>query len=124
RFRYSPRLLETPTAAMATVDNPSTTPPSNLDAVNGSPNGAESGADNGSMVSPKKRGGPEGLWLKCPGCSASVYRKEVERRANVCPKCEYHFYVSARERIAQVLDEATFEPMDEHLRPTDPLEFC
>lgn len=75
-------------------------------------------------ATPKKRGVPEGLWLKCPGCGASVYRKEVERRQNVCPKCDYHFYVSARDRIAQVLDEGTFEPMDEHLQPVDPLEFA
>jgi acetyl-CoA carboxylase carboxyl transferase subunit beta len=72
---------------------------------------------------PKKRGVPEGLWVKCPGCGTSVYRKEVEQRLNVCPKCEHHFYVSARDRIAQVVDEGTFEPMNEHLRPTDPLEF-
>ncbi len=75
-------------------------------------------------VPPKKRGVPEGLWLKCPGCGASIYKKEVEQRLNVCPKCEHHFYVSAMDRIAQVLDEGTFEPMDEHLRPTDPLEFA
>jgi acetyl-CoA carboxylase carboxyl transferase subunit beta len=77
---------------------------------------------NGQATS-KKRGVPEGLWLKCPGCSASVYRKEVAGRLNVCPKCEYHFYVTAIERVAQVLDEGTFEPMNEHLRPTDPLQF-
>ncbi len=77
-----------------------------------------------STAPPKKRGVPEGLWVKCPGCSASVYNKEVAQRLNVCPKCEYHFYVSARERIAQVLDEGTFESMNEHLRPTDPLEFA
>lgn len=73
---------------------------------------------------PRKRGVPEGLWLKCPGCAASQYRKEVERKLNVCPKCEYHFYVSAKERIAQVLDEGTFEPMDENLFPLDPLQFA
>lgn len=72
---------------------------------------------------PKKRGVPEGLWLKCPGCGASNYKKEVEQRLNVCPKCEHHFYVSAAERIRQVLDEGTFEPMNESLRPTDPLGF-
>lgn len=77
-------------------------------------------------VPPRKRGVPEGLWLKCPGCGASVYKKEVEQRLNVCPspKCEHHFYVSALERVAQVLDEGTFEPMNEHLLPTDPLEFA
>ncbi len=72
---------------------------------------------------PEKRGVPEGLWLKCPGCSASVYRKEVAGRLNVCPKCDYHFYVSASERVAQVLDDGTFELMNEHLTSVDPLEF-
>ncbi|MCH1494791.1 MAG: acetyl-CoA carboxylase, carboxyltransferase subunit beta [Rubripirellula sp.] len=75
-------------------------------------------------AAPKKRGVPEGLWVKCPGCGASIYRKEIEQRQNVCPKCDHHFYVSAKERIAQVLDEGTFEPMNEHLIPTDPLEFA
>lgn len=70
-----------------------------------------------------KRGVPEGLWIKCGGCSASVYVKEARRLLNVCPKCQYHFYVSARERIAQVLDEGTFEEWDDHLLPTDPLSF-
>jgi acetyl-CoA carboxylase carboxyl transferase subunit beta len=80
--------------------------------------------ENGNTPQPKKRGVPEGLWLKCPGCAASVYRKEVERRQNVCPKCDHHFYVSAHQRIVQVLDDGTFEPMDEQLRPVDPLEFA
>lgn len=75
-------------------------------------------------TAPKKRGVPEGLWVKCPGCGASIYKKEIEQRLNVCPKCEHHFYVSATQRITQVLDEGTFEPMNEHLAPTDPLEFA
>jgi len=75
-------------------------------------------------VPPKKRGVPEGLWLKCPDCGSSVYQKEVAQRLNVCPKCEHHFYVSATERISQVLDEGTFSAMNEHLRPSDPLEFA
>ena len=74
-------------------------------------------------VPPKKRGVPEGLWLKCQGCGASVYKKEVQQHLNVSPKCEHHFYVSARERIDQVLDDGTFELMNDHIRPTDPLEF-
>ena len=75
-------------------------------------------------ATPKKRGVPEGLWVKCPGCGASIYRKEIEQRHNVCPKCDHHFYVSAKQRITQVLDEGTFEPMNEQLIPTDPLEFA
>ncbi len=71
----------------------------------------------------EKRGVPEGLWLKCPGCHATVFRKAAEERLNVCPECDHHFYVSAKDRIAQVLDEGTFEEWDAHLRPTDPLGF-
>jgi len=80
-------------------------------------------AEESQTTAPKKRGVPEGLWVKCPGCGASIYRKEIEQRLNVCPKCDHHFYVSAKQRIIQVLDEGTFEPMNEHLTPTDPLEF-
>lgn len=71
----------------------------------------------------KRRGIPEGLWIRCPGCGNSIYRKELEKNLNVCPKCLYHNYVSARERISQLLDEGTFEAYDEHVLPTDPLRF-
>jgi acetyl-CoA carboxylase carboxyl transferase subunit beta len=71
-----------------------------------------------------KRGVPEGLWIRCPGCKTSIYRKEAEKLLNVCPQCEYHFYVSALDRIRQVLDDGTFEEWDGHLRPADPLEFA
>lgn len=81
-------------------------------------------ADTAANTAPKKRGVPEGLWVKCPGCGASIYKKEIEQRLNVCPKCDHHFYVSAKQRIQQVLDEGTFEPMNEQLAPTDPLEFA
>lgn len=86
---------------------------------------SRSKADTATNVPQKKRGVPEGLWLKCPGCGASVYKKEVQQQLNVCPKskCEHHFYVSAHERIAQVLDEGTFEQMDQNIRPSDPLIF-
>ncbi|MCA9132679.1 MAG: acetyl-CoA carboxylase carboxyltransferase subunit beta [Planctomycetales bacterium] len=71
----------------------------------------------------RKRPVPDGVWMKCPGCAATIYRKEAERLQNVCPKCQYHFYVPAGQRIEQVLDEGTFEEWDDHLRPTDPLHF-
>ena len=72
----------------------------------------------------QKRGVPEGLWIRCPGCKGSIYRKEAEKLLNVCPQCEYHFYVSAPERVRHVLDDGTFEEWDAHLRPTDPLDFA
>jgi acetyl-CoA carboxylase carboxyl transferase subunit beta len=71
-----------------------------------------------------KRGVPEGLWQQCPGCQATIFRKTAEQRLNTCPECDYHWYVSARERIAQVLDEGTFEEWDGELAPTDPLGFA
>jgi acetyl-CoA carboxylase carboxyl transferase subunit beta len=70
-----------------------------------------------------KRGVPEGLWIRCPGCKASIYRKEAEKLLNVCPQCEYHFYVSALDRVRHVLDDGTFEEWDGHLQPADPLGF-
>lgn len=70
-----------------------------------------------------KRGVPEGLWLRCPGCQATIFRKEAEKRLGVCPECDYHYYVSARERIRQVLDDGTFEEWDPDLVPLDPLKF-
>src|SRR5947209_20057670 len=70
-----------------------------------------------------KRGVPEGLWMRCPQCKATIFRKEAEARYNVCPECEYHFYLPARERIRQLLDEESFEEWYTDLRPRDPLEF-
>jgi len=70
-----------------------------------------------------KRGVPEGLFQRCPGCQEIIFRKEVEKRLGVCPECDYHWYVSARERVRQVLDDGTFEEWDENLEPADPLEF-
>lgn len=72
----------------------------------------------------KKRGVPEGTWIKCPGCKAAVFRKEAEKRLNVCPECDYHMYVSGNQRIQQVLDDGTFEEWDANIFPTDPLEFA
>ncbi len=71
-----------------------------------------------------KRAVPDGLWVKCPGCKETIYKKEAKQKENVCPKCGYHFYVSASERISQVLDEGTFEEWDADLLPTDPLKFA
>ncbi len=71
----------------------------------------------------RKRGVPEGLWMRCKGCQAAVFRKDAEKLLNVCPECGFHFYVSAKDRIAQVLDEGTFEEWDAHLAPMDPLNF-
>ena len=70
-----------------------------------------------------KRGVPEGLWVRCPQCRATIFRKEMEARLGVCPECDHHFYVSARERIRQLLDAESFEEWFTDLRPRDPLGF-
>ena len=70
-----------------------------------------------------KRGVPEGLWLRCPQCKATVFKKDVEARLNVCPECQHHFPTSAHDRIEQLLDAGSFEEWDTELRPVDPLGF-
>src|SRR5262245_43020682 len=72
-----------------------------------------------------RRGVPEGLWMICPQCKATIYRKEAAARLNVCPEpsCNYHFYLPARQRIAQLLDEESFEEWFTELTPCDPLGF-
>nr|WP_145280749.1 acetyl-CoA carboxylase, carboxyltransferase subunit beta [Pirellulimonas nuda] len=70
-----------------------------------------------------KRGVPSGLWLRCDECKETVYRKDVERLMNVCPVCDRHMYLSARDRIRFMLDDGTFEEWDGDLRPGDPLQF-
>src|ERR1700693_2324846 len=70
-----------------------------------------------------KRGVPEGLWISCPQCKATIFRKEMENRFSVCPECDHHFYLPAQERIRQLLDEESFEEWFTELRPQDPLGF-
>jgi len=76
-----------------------------------------------ATVGRPKRGVPEGLWIRCPSCKATVFRKEAESRFNVCPECGYHFLLPARERIRQLLDQDSFEEWFTELRPKDPLGF-
>ena len=66
---------------------------------------------------------PEGVWTKCKNCQEIIYAKEVQRNLNVCPKCDYHFRISARERIDLILDEGSFVETDAHMRSIDFLDF-
>ncbi|MBA2656537.1 MAG: acetyl-CoA carboxylase carboxyltransferase subunit beta [Tatlockia sp.] len=75
-----------------------------------------------TVTSPKK-GVPEGLWVKCVGCSAVLYRTELEKNLSVCPNCNHHHRLSARERLEQFLDEVGQEEIDSHLEPIDRLKF-
>lgn len=76
-----------------------------------------------ATMSRRKRGVPEGLWVRCPQCKATIFRKEMESRLNVCPECEYHFYLPAQDRIKQLLDPDSFEEWFIDLQPVDPLGF-
>lgn len=72
----------------------------------------------------KKRGVPEGLWLRCPSCSGTIFRKQVEKNLRMCPDCQHHFYVPARVRIEQLFDEDAFEEWYTDITPVDPLNFA
>ena len=71
----------------------------------------------------KKKEMPGGLWLRCPDCTAMVYRDAVAELLQVCPECNYHFEISLDERIACLLDEESFEEIETGLSSADPLEF-
>ena len=71
----------------------------------------------------KRRDIPEGLWTKCEDCGEIIYNKTLEEDFRVCPKCDYHFTLPAPRRIAQLLDEGSFEEMDEGMTSLDPLKF-
>ena len=71
----------------------------------------------------KRRDIPEGLWTKCEDCGEIIYNKTLEEDSKVCPKCDYHFTLSAKERVAQLIDEGTFKETDRFLASGDPLKF-
>jgi acetyl-CoA carboxylase carboxyl transferase subunit beta len=65
----------------------------------------------------------EGLWVKCEGCRQIIWKKDLEENLNVCPKCEKHFRIDARRRLALLLDENQYEMFDGNISSTDPLKF-
>jgi acetyl-CoA carboxylase carboxyl transferase subunit beta len=66
---------------------------------------------------------PEGLWVKCDNCKEIIYRKEVDKNFKVCPKCDYHFRISASERLPYLVDEGSFLEVEDGLSPRDFLNF-
>jgi len=74
-------------------------------------------------AAPKKVKIPEGLWVKCDNCKEIIYRKEVEKNFKVCPKCDYHFRISASERLPYLVDEGSFVEVEDGLSPKDFLNF-
>ncbi|MEP6698997.1 MAG: acetyl-CoA carboxylase, carboxyltransferase subunit beta [Verrucomicrobiota bacterium] len=71
----------------------------------------------------KKREMPQGLWQKCPGCSEVVHEIELAQNQRVCPRCDYHFAQSAKERIENLLDPGSFIERDADLQSVDTLQF-
>ena len=65
----------------------------------------------------------EGLWVKCDSCRQIIWKKDLEENLNVCPKCDKHFRIDARSRLAQLLDDSQYEVFDSNLSSTDPLKF-
>ncbi len=66
----------------------------------------------------------EGLWVKCDQCRQIIWKKDLEENLNVCPKCDKHFRIDARTRLAQLLDDNEYEVDDDNLASTDPLKFA
>ncbi len=71
----------------------------------------------------RTRSVPEGLWMKCPTCDSVLYRPEVDRNLQVCPKCSHHMRIGARDRLARFLDEGSATELADNVVPQDPLKF-
>jgi acetyl-CoA carboxylase carboxyl transferase subunit beta len=71
----------------------------------------------------RTRSVPQGLWMKCPACDSVLYRPEVERNLQVCPKCSHHLRIGARERLARFLDADDATEIAAGINPGDPLRF-
>ena len=74
-------------------------------------------------TSGEKKVRTEGLWVKCENCRQIIWKKDLEENLNVCPKCDKHFRIDARTRLAQLLDDNQYTVFDEGISSTDPLKF-
>jgi acetyl-CoA carboxylase carboxyl transferase subunit beta len=74
-------------------------------------------------IGPSKKNVPEGLWSKCPKCDSVLYRTDLDANAEVCPKCDYHNRISARDRLNVLLDEEGRIEIGAEVQPIDPLKF-
>jgi acetyl-CoA carboxylase carboxyl transferase subunit beta len=74
-------------------------------------------------TSGEKKVRTEGLWVKCENCRQIIWKKDLEENMNVCPKCENHFRIDARTRLAQLLDDKQYTTFDGDISSTDPLKF-
>ncbi len=71
----------------------------------------------------EKRVRTEGLWEKCDGCRQIIWKKDLDANLNVCPKCQKHFRLDARSRLAILLDNSEWDETETNLKSTDPLSF-
>ena len=76
-----------------------------------------------TIVRLKKKEIPDGLWTKCEECAETLYNKTLDENSKVCPKCNYHFSLTAHERIDLLLDKETFDEFDKDMISSDPLDF-
>jgi acetyl-CoA carboxylase carboxyl transferase subunit beta len=74
-------------------------------------------------ASGEKKMRTEGLWVKCENCRQIIWKKDLEENLNVCPKCDKHFRIDARTRLANLFDDAEYETFSDNLASTDPLKF-
>lgn len=72
---------------------------------------------------PNSKKVPEGLWVKCPSCESVLYKEDLQATLNVCPKCDHHMRINARERVDALLDAEGREEIGANIRPMDPLKF-
>src|SRR3974390_3163090 len=74
-------------------------------------------------TSGEKKVRTEGLWVKCENCRQIIWKKDLEENMNVCPKCDKHFRIDARTRMAQLLDDDLYQTFSGDIASTDPLKF-
>ncbi|MCK5032838.1 MAG: acetyl-CoA carboxylase carboxyltransferase subunit beta [Calditrichia bacterium] len=70
-----------------------------------------------------RKGMPDGLWVKCDNCTEIIYKKELEKKLYVCPKCDFHFRINSREYIKILIDQKSFKEFGNSIKSLDPLKF-
>jgi len=80
-------------------------------------------ADVPEIAARGRRAIPEGLWIQCPSCGASLFRRAAENNLWVCSECDHHFRLDAAQRIQQLVDPGSFEEINGDMAPADPLNF-
>jgi len=79
--------------------------------------------NSGIKINSQKRSVPDGIWSRCAACNEVIYQKELMDNLKVCPKCDFHFQLTAQERLSLLLDEGSFTEFNSHLQSIDPLQF-